>query len=60
MADGERATTEITTSDLRARVAGVLNDVAVRGRIVYITNHGRRIAAIVPVPVAEQIEQPPG
>lgn len=31
-------------------------DTAVRGRIVYITNRGRRIAAIVPVPAAEQIE----
>jgi prevent-host-death family protein len=52
-------TTEITTTDLRARVAGTINDVSVRGQIVYITSHGRRVAAIVPVPMAEQIENRP-
>jgi prevent-host-death family protein len=60
MTDLNRSTIEITTSDLRARLAGVLNDVAVRGQIVYVTNHGRRVAAIVPVPMAEQIEDRPG
>jgi hypothetical protein len=35
-------------------------DVAVRGQTIYVTNHGRRIAAIVPVPVAEQSEQARG
>ncbi|MDZ5446311.1 type II toxin-antitoxin system prevent-host-death family antitoxin [Micromonospora sp. 4G57] len=51
---------EISVRELRQALAGTLNDVAVRGRIIYVTNHGRRIAAIVPVPVAEQINQPPG
>lgn len=53
-------TNEIRASDLRQNLAEVLNDIAVHGRITYITRNGRRIAAIVPVPVAEQIDQPPG
>jgi prevent-host-death family protein len=52
--------TEIRASDLRQNLAEVLNNTAVHGRITYITRNGRRIAAIVPVPVAEQIHQPPG
>lgn len=51
---------EISVRELRKALAGTLNDVAVRGRIVYVTNHGRRVAALVPVPVAERIDQPPG
>ncbi len=53
-------TTEIRASDLRQNLAEVLNDTAVHGRVTYVTRNGRRIAAIVPVPVAEQIEKPPG
>ncbi|GAA3957888.1 hypothetical protein [Actinoplanes auranticolor] len=48
---------EISVRELRLALAGTLNNVTVRGRIIYVTNHGRRIAAIVPVPVAEQSEQ---
>ena len=51
-------TTEIRASDLRQNLAEVLNDTSVHGRITYITRNGRRIAAIVPVPVAEHIDQP--
>jgi antitoxin (DNA-binding transcriptional repressor) of toxin-antitoxin stability system len=51
---------EISVRELRLALAGTLNNVSVRGRIIYVTNHGRRIAAIVPVPVAERSEQPPG
>jgi len=47
---------EISARQLRENLAATLNDVAVRGQIVYVTNHGRRIAAIVPVPVAEQVD----
>lgn len=50
---------EISVRELRKALAGVLNDVAVYGKILYVTNRGRRITAIVPVPVAEQIDQPP-
>ena len=53
-------TTEISVRELRKALAGTLNDVAVRGRIIYIANNGRRVAALVPVPVAEQSEQARG
>lgn len=43
----------MTTRDLRENLADALNDVAVRGTIIYVTNRGRRIAALVPVPIAE-------
>ena len=54
---------EIGIRKLRETLPDVLHDVSVRGRITYVTNHGRRVAAIVPVPVAEAIEmqkQPEG
>lgn len=47
---------EIGIRDLRATLSDVLNDTAVRGRIVYVTSNGRRLAAIVTVPEAEEIE----
>lgn len=53
-------TTEIRVADLRQNLAEVLHDTAVHQRITYVTRNGRRVAAIVPVPVAEQIDQPPG
>ncbi|WP_433732203.1 type II toxin-antitoxin system prevent-host-death family antitoxin [Actinoplanes sp. CA-051413] len=51
---------EISARKLRENLAATLNDVAVRGQTIWVTNHGRRIAAIVPVPLAEQIQQPSG
>lgn len=48
---------EIGIRELRASLSEVLNDTAVRGRITYVTSHGRRVAAIVPVPDAEDLEQ---
>lgn len=42
--------------ELRMRLGEVMNDTAVRGRITYVTSHGRRVAAIVPVPDAETLE----
>jgi prevent-host-death family protein len=50
-------TNEIRVADLRKNLAEILNDAAVHGRTYYVTRNGRRIAAIVPVPVAEQSEQ---
>jgi len=47
---------EIGIRELRAALSEVLNDTAVRGRITYITSHGRRVAALVPVPDAEALE----
>lgn len=46
--------TEISARDLRVQLADVLNGTAVYGRITYVTSRGRRVAAIVPVPVADQ------
>lgn len=46
---------EIGVKDLRGQLADVLNDTAVYGHITYVTSRGRRIAAIVPVPVADQV-----
>lgn len=47
---------EMGVKELRANLADVLNDAAVRGRITYVTSRGRRVAAVVPVPVAEAAE----
>jgi antitoxin (DNA-binding transcriptional repressor) of toxin-antitoxin stability system len=51
---------EISVVELRKTLADVLNNTAVQGRTFYVTRNGRRIAAIVPVPVAEQGEQARG
>ncbi|MFG3420967.1 type II toxin-antitoxin system Phd/YefM family antitoxin [Micromonospora sp. NPDC049460] len=53
-------TNDISVADLRKNLAEILNDTAVRNRTIYVTRNGRRIAAIVPVPVAEQSEQAAG
>jgi prevent-host-death family protein len=47
---------EIGVRELRTALSEVLNETAVRGRITYVTSHGRRVGAIVPVPEAEAIE----
>ncbi|MEU2443523.1 type II toxin-antitoxin system prevent-host-death family antitoxin [Streptomyces althioticus] len=47
---------EIGIRKLREKLPDVLHDVSVRGQITYVTNHGRRVAALVPVPDAEAIE----
>jgi prevent-host-death family protein len=48
---------EIPATDARTKFADLLNAAAVRGQITYITQRGRRVAAIVPVPVAEAAEK---
>jgi prevent-host-death family protein len=48
---------ERSVRELRRDLADVLNETAVRGQITYITSRGRRVAAIVPVPVAEAAER---
>ncbi|MEV4545298.1 type II toxin-antitoxin system Phd/YefM family antitoxin [Micromonospora echinaurantiaca] len=50
-------TNEISVADLRKNLAEVLNDAAVQSKTFYVTRNGRRIAAIVPVPLAEQSER---
>lgn len=47
---------EIGIRRLRETLPDVLHDVSVRGHITYVTNHGRRVAALVPVPDAEALE----
>ncbi|MFI1165590.1 type II toxin-antitoxin system prevent-host-death family antitoxin [Streptomyces sp. NPDC020801] len=52
----ENANNEIGIRKLRETLPDVLHDVSVRGRVMYVTNHGRRVAALVPVPDAEALE----
>lgn len=47
----------MSVREIRENFADVVN-AAVRGKTTYITNRGRRVAAIVPVAVAEAAEQP--
>ena len=49
---------EISTADARKHLADLLF-AAARGETVYVMNRGRRVAAIVPVPVAERAEKTP-
>ena len=51
---------EMSAAEARRQFADVLNTAAVRGRITYITNRGRKIAAVVPVHVAESAERAQG
>lgn len=51
---------EVSVRELRASAADVLNDAAARGVITYITNRGRRIAAVVPLAVGEAAEAAQG
>jgi antitoxin (DNA-binding transcriptional repressor) of toxin-antitoxin stability system len=52
----ENTSAEIGIRKLRETLPDVLHDVSVRGRITYVTNHGRRVVAIVPVLDGEAIE----
>lgn len=45
-----------SVGQLRLKLADILNATVVRSEITYITNRGRRIAAIVPVAIAEAAE----
>lgn len=49
----DEGSAEITVREVRNRLADVLNAAAVRDQITFITSRGRRVAAIVSVPVAE-------
>lgn len=42
----------MSTREVRAKLADAVND-AIAGRTTYITQHGRRVAAIVPLSVAD-------
>lgn len=53
----ENPVPERSVRQLRAELADVLNAAAVHGTITYVTSRGRRIAAVVPVPLAEAAER---
>lgn len=57
MTEIEKSAQQVSTRELRENLADVLNDAAVRGKITYVTNRGRRFAAVVPVEVAEEAEE---
>jgi prevent-host-death family protein len=48
---------DLTISAARDHLADVVSRAAYAGRITYVTRHGQRMAAIVPVEVAEAIER---
>jgi antitoxin (DNA-binding transcriptional repressor) of toxin-antitoxin stability system len=52
----------MSTREIRASLADVINEAAVYGRTTYVTHRGRRVAAVVPVPVADAalVERPQG
>lgn len=52
----EIKTSEIGVRELRTALSDVLNRTAIHGEITYVTSHGRRIAAIVPLVDGEAIE----
>lgn len=47
----------MTVADTRRQFADVLNAASARGRITYITSRGRRVAAVVPLPIAEAADE---
>ncbi|HEX5493077.1 MAG TPA: type II toxin-antitoxin system prevent-host-death family antitoxin [Mycobacteriales bacterium] len=48
---------ELPITDVRDRLADVVNDAAYGGQITYLTRRGRRLAAIVSVETAEAAER---
>jgi prevent-host-death family protein len=48
---------ELSVRDLRDGLADVLNAAAAHGAITYVTSRGRRIAAVVPLSVADAAER---
>lgn len=50
-------TNEMKLADVRIRLADVVHAATVRGEITYLTNRGRRVAAIVPLDIVEAAAQ---
>lgn len=48
--------TDMPVGQFRIRMADVVNAAVVRGQTTYLTSHGRRIAAVIPLTEAEAIE----
>lgn len=55
----DRPVTEASITDFRLTLADHLHTVQTHRGIVYVTNRGRRIAALVPVADADQLLNPP-
>ena len=53
----EVESTEMKTADVRHELAEVVNAAATKNRITYITNRGRRVAAVVPLHIAEKADK---
>lgn len=45
---------ERSAREIRARLADVIGD-AIAGKVTYITSNGRRVAAVVPLAVADAV-----
>ncbi|MFF3096739.1 hypothetical protein [Streptomyces cyaneofuscatus] len=56
MSEDTSASKEIGLRELRADLGSVVLEVGVRRDITYVMNRGRRIAAIVPLDIAERAE----
>jgi prevent-host-death family protein len=54
MADGTNS--EVGIRDLKAKLSEYVHRVWMRGEVVWVTKNGKRIAALVPVEVAEAVE----
>jgi len=50
---------ERTTREVREHLADVIGD-AIAGKVTFITSNGRRVAAVVPLALAEEIHQSTG
>jgi len=48
---------DLPVTDVRDRLADVINEAAYGGQVTYLTRHGRRLAAIVPVETADAAER---
>jgi prevent-host-death family protein len=48
---------EMPVTDVRDRLADVVNEAAYGRQVTFLTRHGRRLAAIVPVETAEAAER---
>jgi prevent-host-death family protein len=49
-----RLAEELSVRELRAELADVINAAGTRGEVTFVTNHGRRVAAVVSVAVGER------
>lgn len=53
----ENTSAEIGIRELRESLSDVLMETAARGRVTYVTNRGKRMVAIVPLPFGESTEE---